>query len=327
MDEELEDVNEDIVEDEEVDRGDDFVPDEDENDDDTGSGDNSVDDDEEEDGDTEAEGDEGTEDEDEGDDEDGGDGDTEPAPVPYNRFSEVIGQRDYEREQHEATRKQNEELLTLLKQQQASGKKDDVAPKFDYDAAEDAHMDAVLAGDAALARKIATEIRQATKAEMLLEASSYKKEALESAAAEAGRLDDETKFVKVIDKSTAEYAFLDPKNKRAYNQEAVNEINDVWEGLVATGKTKAQALQRAINIVAPKYGEAEQATLGKKATGARRKAAVKKNVSASNKQPPKMRGKTTRSKTVDQIDINKMSDKAFKKLSKAELAELRGDKV
>lgn len=264
-------------------------------------------------------------------DEDDSDGDAEEGTeepienqIPQGRFNEVIQQRERERERNEQLLKQNEELIGLLKK--GAAPEADKVKQYDYDTAEEAHMEAVLEGDATKAKAIRAEIRAAERAEFLKEAATYKDEALKGAAAEAGRIDDETKFTQIISRSAEDYEFLNPDSK-GYNQTAVDEINDVFEGLVATGKGKAIALQRAIDIVAPKFGESSQRALGEDKKSNRRKAAVKKNTKAANKQPPRMKGKTTRDKTITEVDVLTMSDRSFKKLSKTELAELRGDKV
>jgi len=147
--------------------------------------------------------------------------------------------------------------------------------------------------------------------------------AVEGAKGEAQKIRDESQFNKTITKNEVEHPFLD-QNSEDYNQVAVDKVNDLFGKFTKAGMSQADALQEAVDLIAPKYSKPKAAPKKKGLGGTRRKAALKKNASTTNKQPPKLRGKTAKDKLTD-YDMTNMSDRDYDKLPASVKRKLRGD--
>lgn len=242
--------------------------------------------------------------------------------IPKARLDEVIAQREIEREEKRLLQEQMNRMMDLM--EKSTPKKEE--PKiekfeYDFDAKEDEYAEAVLDNEKDKAKAIRAEIRAAERRIVMEEMESLRGTAVQEAKGEAQRLRDEAMFEKTIAKNEEAHPFLD-QSSDAYNQKAVDRVNDLFAKFAKAGMTQAEALQEAVDLVAPAYSKpaASKEALG----GDRRKAALKKNASANNKQPPKLRGKTSR-KDISDYDLSTMTDTEYAKLPASVKRKLRGD--
>lgn len=322
--------NEEVTElEDEVDRGDNFVPDEEEIDeevleDEEDTSEEEVDEDEEEPEEDEEESEsEGDEDEDEEEDED----DEEEARIPRSRLNQVIEQREAERERAEWLEEQLATMIELQKQNiQNQAPKEEPKPKFNFKAKFKEANEALLEGELDKNAEIMLEIEEARQAEITEALRGAKESATQEAKSEATASLEDARFERIIDKATEDFEFLDADSDN-YDESAVKLVNSVMAGKVAQGTAKSKALKEALSEVTPMFVDQEPAkpkeTLGKKRTKAARKKAAK----ASQQQPPDTpraaKGKAARE--LDKVDVAKMSEKEYNKLTLRERKELRGD--
>lgn len=293
------------------DRGDDFDPDDDLDDDDFNG-------DDDDDGDLDL--DDNEEDEDDIED-DGDDEDVSNVRIPKSRLDEVISQREEEKARSRWLEAQLEKLLA----QDKSQKKEEAveaAPEFDFDSAEDAYAEAILEGDTSKASKIRKDIGKARDALHEFHIKQLKKELSAEAGKTAKTATEDAKFDDLTALYEEKYPFLNVDSDQ-YNEDAVDDVNTLMTGYIARGKSKAAALKAAVEKVVKMNAPAEKPTLGK-----RKQSAVKKNIKASKRQPPKNRGKTrevTNDGDVTIDDLEKMSLEEFRALPAKVRRELRGD--
>lgn len=275
---------------------------------------------------------EGDEDEDEEEDED----DEEDARIPRSRLNQVIEQREAERERADAAFDRietlEEQLLAIIdlqKQNMQQTTPTPVAekPKFNFRQKFKEANEALLEGDLDKNSDIMLEIEEARSAELQEALKQTREGVSKEAKTEATASLEEVRFERVISKATEEYAFLDDTSDD-YNEKAVKMVNAIMSGHVAQGETKSKALQAALDDVVPMFAEADTKAPTKEPLGkARTKAARKKAAKASQQQPPETRraarGKAARN--LDEIDVTKMSDAEYGKLSLRERKKLRGD--
>lgn len=249
--------------------------------------------------------------------------------VPYSRFKEV---NDEARTSRERLLQLEEENARLKGQVPAKEDKPKDEPKaYDFDAAEDRYMDAVLDGDKDKAKTIRAEIRAEERRANEAEA---KKLAATSTAEERERVRQELeaeRTAEVLDGIYEKYPFLDHAAKGA-NKEAIQEVVDLRDVYVSRGmpfsKAIAQAAERVGKLYAPEKKADDDGRKKDEPSPADRRAQDQRqrNATAELDQPSRMNGSGQRSR-LGELDIEKMSDADFDKLTKEELAELRGDNV
>ena len=253
--------------------------------------------------------------------------DDEEHRIPKHRLDEVIAQREDARELARKQQDQIDQLLQLVK-----GKETKDEPKkepeftYDFDEAEAKYTEAIIEGESATAAGIRKEIRAAERKLAQIEAQNLSSVAVKEARSEAQRIRDDALFEKAITINEEKYPFLDQGNDD-YNDKAVSKINNLYDKFLKAGSTKAEALQEAVDLIAPSYVKEEpvQEGLGKAKPKRSPKDARKRNARANNSQPPKMRGKTSKDKSIDEYDITKMSDAQYAKLPADIKRKLRGD--
>lgn len=126
------------------------------------------------------------------------------------------------------------------------------------------------------------------------------------------------------------YPFLDSTTGNG-DQEAITEVVEWRDFYTAKGFAPDEALRRAVNKVGPGYAGGGKPPSGDDAKGsgrgdkARQKQALTRN--AKTQQPPRtaQAGTGARADSDDDIDIGKLSEDDFAKLSPAEKKRLRGD--
>lgn len=296
----------------EVDRGDIVAEDElnDEIEDDT----TDVDEDETDD----AEDEDGSdEDEDDGEDDEG----DQNTNIPISRLNEVIAQREAEKERSMWLEEQLEKLISQGAPP-APVVKEAVKDSYNFAEAEENYASLLIEGETSKAAALRVVIDGERKDEMVALIKQVEASSTEKAASSSKAEIETARFDSLVTKFEGEHSFLDADSDN-YNDEAVETVNTLLAGYVASGKTKSQALRLAVQKVSPMYKEEENVkpTLGNKKKIAARKKAAK----ASNTQPPANVGK--RAKNIDRTDVevSKLSEKAFKNLTLKERKILRGD--
>jgi len=280
------------------------------------------DEDEDEEGDDEEE--ESEEDEDDGDDEeeDGeededDDEEEDDHRIPLSRLNRALAQRDQEKERVNWL---EEQLEKLIERGALPAKEEKVVDPYDFSKAESSYIDFVLEGEVEKAAALRATIIEEQRKELISKIESASEKAAEKATTASQEEREEERFNVAIDNLENKFPFLD-NSSDDYNEEAVETVNTLMTGYMATGMAKSKALKIAVEKVSPLY---EKAPLTK--DGKRKKTARKRNVEAMKKQPPKGRSKKTRD--VDEnVNVDKMSEKDFRGLTKKEKAILRGDIV
>ena len=262
------------------------------------------------------------EDDDEEDDEEDENDETPEPKIPKSRLDEVIAQRE---EAKERTLWLEAQLETLIKQAQSSTQvKDQVVEKpYDFSKAEEDYVSLIIEGEVAKASKLRSEIDSQREKQFKKMIEDVKESSSKQVKESSVQAIEEQKFQLAIESLEAKYKFLDT-NSKDYNEEAVDTVNTLLAGYIAAGKSKSEGLRLAVNKVVPMYAKDEKDT--KPSLGNKRKVdSGKKAVQAAKSQPPKTKSTNTRSSDVSTLDIRKMSDKDFSKLTETELKQLRGD--
>lgn len=262
---------------------------------------------------------EGEDDEDEEENED----DEEEARIPRSRLNQVIRQREEERERAAWLEEQLEKLIELQKANvRAAAPEEKPEVKFNYRAKLKEANEALLEGDLDKNAEILMEIEEARQKDFERAIQNAREAATKDAKSEATGSLEADKFDKVVESSLSRFEFLDTESA-SYNEEAVSLINATMAGYIAAGDTKSKALEKAVNKIAPLFDNKTKQSLGNKRT----KDARKKAARASQQQPPETRraAKGKAARELDTLDINKMSDDEFSKLSPREKKALRGD--
>jgi len=266
----------------------------------------------------EDEDDEEVEDDDE-DEEDEEEPEVEDARIPKARLDEVIAQREDLKSQMQWMQSQ---IDNLMKGQAAPAPEAPKAPEYDFEAAGEKLMAAVLEDDEASAAKIRAEIRKAQKAEMDHKVEMATHQSIEEATAHTVQSIEDTKCDALVESYEDDYPFLNMNSSEA-DDEAIDMVNTLLAGYMAQGKTKSQSLRAAVKRVAPMFKEEAAPKQVVAKDSRRKKAAVKKAVRASKRQPAK--GRSSGVADTDTVNYSKMSTKAWKQLSEREKAEARGD--
>jgi hypothetical protein len=246
------------------------------------------------------------------------------AKIPRERFNEVIQQREDAKERNLWLEAQLEKLINA-----GNKEKEAIAPKepestYDFEKAEEDYINLIIEGEIAKATKLRGEINRESKAETLRMIKAIEESVTHKAKTDSSAAFEQDRFDKYIDDVESKYPFLN-SNHKAYNEEAVETVNTLLAGYVAAGRTKTEGLKLAVSKVAPFYSKEEVETkqsLGNKRTVA----AGKKAASAASSQPSKVKPSTS-AKAVDNsdVDVTKISEKDFAKLTAKERSILRGD--
>lgn len=313
-DEELKDRGDEFVPETEEDEDDELLDDEEdellEEDDEDKSDDEESDDEDDDDDEEDEDIDEEDDDEDEGD---------EPR-IPKSRLDQVIAQREEERRNNEWLKEQLEAVLQGKKEQEVV-EEEDLPPTYDFDAAEIKYAEALLEGEVEEAAKIRREINKASSEERDYQIKQAKRSAADEAVSTTADSLDQRRFEGLLNQYISEHDIFNDKSK-GYNEKAVGMANRLMTSYVAEGNTRSEALALAVEEVLPLFEKEEKPKASTRSKTARKKAAR-----ASNSQPPSTQGKSTGRKSAGKANIEKMSDRAFKKLTAREKAQLRGDLV
>lgn len=199
--------------------------------------------------------------------------------------------------------------------------------QFDFDSKEQEYMEAVVDGEFEKARAIRAEIRRAEQAAFTQTAQATKQEAVATTKMEL-------EFAQTVQKLEAEYPAFDNKNEAAYDPIATQEVLDLHDAYLATGKyqTPSESLAAAAELIALKYRYnapavvEEEPSLGstpsKGKTAAQGKSPAEK-VAAAQAQPPKPQSGTAQ--TGQHKSLADLSEEEFDALPESVKAEARGD--
>ena len=133
----------------------------------------------------------------------------------------------------------------------------------------------------------------------------------------------------VAEKNYETYPFLD-KNSDAPDVNAINQVIEMRNAYIETGTPPADALQRAIDLIAPIYAAKIQpvvpdATKAAEVLAARERAAREKAAATTKQQPAFVVGRTDEGGF--KLDIDKMTPEEVAKLPKEVLDKLAGNVV
>ncbi|MBT8449255.1 MAG: hypothetical protein KJO69_06170 [Gammaproteobacteria bacterium] len=326
--------NEDELEDEEVEELDDVEEEEDGDEEDSDVDDKDEDDDEEDSEDDEEEADDPSEEEHEDDEDDSEDdesvADEEGQRIPKSRLDQVIKQREEERERNLWLQ---EQLEAMIQRQTAVEEKveeevDEGPPDYDFDEAEGKYIELILEGEVKDATMLRREINKAREEVYNYQIESVRKNVTSEAVDKTTQSLDEQRFNGLLTSYVEQYDFLNDESD-AYNAKAVTMANKLMASYLQEGKRKSEALKLAVDDILPFYNEEKPEVKPKANTAtARKKQARKKAAKASQSQPPASKGRTGKTaRSLDSIDIAKMSDKDYNSLTARERAKLRGDIV
>jgi len=274
--------------------------------------------------DTDIDEDDVNEDEDDRDEDEDGvedDEESEKSNIPISRLNEVIAQREAEKERSLWLEEQLEKLINQKSTPQpvvAEVKKEE----YNFSEAEESYATLLIEGETTKAASLRNVIESERKKELVALIKQVEESSSEKATNSSKIEIESARFDSLITKFESEHTFLDADSDD-YNDEAVDTVNTLLAGYVASGKTKSQALRLAVNKVSPMYEEKEEVkpSLGNKKKVAARKKAAK----ASNTQPPASVGKRGTNTDKSEVDISKLSEKAFRDLTVKERKILRGD--
>ena len=179
------------------------------------------------------------------------------------------------------------------------------------------YADAVKDGDTEAMAQIRKQQREA-------EREMYRMEMQETGQQSAAQAREQVQLDLTIDAIEENYTQLNPESD-TYDQDLVNEIQELRAGFEATGRySPTQALIRAVKLMVPEAPSSVEKTVEKAAKGD-----LKKKVAASNAQPPDLDnvgeqgnsgGKTTADPNPMEMTLEDMEA-----LPESTLKRMRGD--
>lgn len=243
--------------------------------------------------------------------------------VPHARFNEVNETLKQER----AARLQLEEELARTKGQvpdPAVKKVDEAAKPYDFDAAEDRYMDALLDGDKDKAKEIRAEIRSEEKKHYTEQTAQTAQQAADAEIKRRDAVSEQAETQKVLTAAITKYPFLNHQGEEA-DADAIEEVVALRDLYQKKGMPLSKALATAVEKVAPRYApqdESEEAKPAKKPAAT--EAQIKRNLERESRIPAAMPGVGERGKEVDYAG---MSEEEFDALSEQDKRKARGDFV
>lgn len=228
--------------------------------------------------------------------------------IPKSRFDEV-------NERRKAAERR-------LKELEESAKAAEKGIDFDFEAKEAEYMEAVLDGDREKALAIRREIRAA-------ESKLYEQRAQQTASQTREQTKAELELQRAIEEAKSQYPAFDDTSE-AYSQDLTDEALELFNGFVAQKYEPAAAMRKATRMVAKLYG-LDAASSGESADESAERphqtrpksGQVERKLKTAQRQPPQ-----PSSRTEDRaLDVMRMPESEFEKLTEAELRRLRGDMI
>ena len=239
--------------------------------------------------------------------------------VPHARFNEVNETLKHER----AERLRLEEELARARGQQPAAQAAAPEPKseeYDFDAAEDRYMDALLDGDKETAAKIRNEIRAAEQRKFAEQSALTAKQAADEELRRRDAAEEQAVAGRVLAAALAKYPFLDHESDAA-DADAIEDVIARRDLYMRQGMPFAKALAAAVEKVGPRYAPQEAPA---KSTRAATTEQIKRNLERERRIPAAMPGVGERGKD---IDYAALSEDEFDALSEQDKRKARGDFV
>ena len=239
--------------------------------------------------------------------------------VPHARFNEVNETLKHER----AERLRLEEELARARGQQPAAQADAPEAKpegYDFEAAEDRYMDALLDGDKEAAAKIRNEIRAAEQRKFAEQSALTAKQAADEELRRRDAAEEQAVAGKVLAAALAKYPFLDHESDAA-DADAIEDVIARRDLYMRQGMPFAKALATAVEKVGPRYAPQDAPA---KPTRTATTEQIKRNLERERRIPAAMPGVGERGKD---IDYAALSEDEFDALSEQDKRKARGDFV
>lgn len=240
--------------------------------------------------------------------------------VPHSRFNEVNSALKQER----AERLRLEEELARAKGAAPAPKPEDQAKPYDFDAAEDRYMDAVMEGDKDKAKAIRAEIRAEERKQFEQEGAKAAKQSTAEELRQRDAQAEQANISKVASEAMAKYPFLNPQSKDA-NADAIEDVVARRNFYIQQGKSPSKALAMAVEKVAPRYMPKDDEPArkpGEKPSATEEQ--IRKNIDRAARVPQVPGGVGERGKDIDYASL---SEEEFDALSAEDKKKARGDYV
>ena len=226
--------------------------------------------------------------------------------VPKARFDEAIAKE----------RARAEEAERRLAEYESGRERQNVLAHYDQElnSLEEARANALLDGDTKKAAEIASAIRNIER-RISSEGAGSTMEVVKAQAREEIRME------LTVDRLEYAYPELNPDLKSTYDPDLVEMVLYKQKGLVESGMHPSQALAQAADSIMSRFGpRRETEDLG----AARKQNAVRRNVDAQRRQPPRMSDVGMDSDKV-RTSVADLSNAEFDNLPEAAKARARGD--
>lgn len=242
--------------------------------------------------------------------------------IPKGRLDKALRQRDEYKERSLWLEDQLEKLIEQSTRQQVKEVEKIPAFSYDFESAEEQYANYLIEGETAKATKLRREIDNARELKFSQLLAEIEERAIEKATQTSSANAENSKFQALVANYENKYPFLDSEND-LYNEEAVDTVNTLLAGYAAKGMTKSEALKKAVEKVAPLFKKEVEPI--KKTTKQRQVEANKKVANTIKSQPAKTQSSRSTNIDTSKLDISKMSERDFAKLTPRELKALRGD--
>ena len=236
---------------------------------------------------------------------------TKAPMVPKSRLDEVL-----------AKNKEMQKIIDTMEEKPA----ENAAPAYDFVTKEREYQNLVLDGETEKAAVLREEIRNAEKEQLMSEVQNKMGQTVQQDR-EARELQQKAQEIVEV------FPIFDPQSK-SFDEKLSNEVMELRDAFIYQGYGAADSLAKATEVTLlskkPELLEAGEEVsqdpapkLNQVVQDKKAKANVQKKVTASQSQPPQMKGESTQNKKV--VDINVMSDDEFGALPEDTLRRLRGD--
>ena len=236
---------------------------------------------------------------------------TKAPMVPKSRLDEVL-----------AKNKEIQKIIDTMEEKPA----ENAAPAYDFVTKEREYQNLVLDGETEKAAVLREEIRNAEKEQLMSEVQNKMGQTVQQDR-EARELQQKAQEIVEV------FPIFDPQSK-SFDEKLSNEVMELRDAFIYQGYGAADSLAKATEVTLlskkPELLEAGEEVsqdpapkLNQVVQDKKAKANVQKKVTASQSQPPQMKGESTQNKKV--VDINVMSDDEFGALPEDTLRRLRGD--
>jgi len=236
---------------------------------------------------------------------------TKAPMVPKSRLDEVL-----------AKNKEMQKIIDTMEEKPA----ENAAPAYDFVTKEREYQNLVLDGETEKAAVLREEIRNAEKEQLMSEVQNKMGQTVQQDR-EARELQQKAQEIVEV------FPIFDPQNK-AFDEKLSNEVMELRDAFIYQGYGAADSLAKATEVTLlskkPELLEAGEEVsqdpapkLNQVVQDKKSKANVQKKVTASQSQPPQMKGESTQNKKI--VDINVLSDDEFGALPEETLRRMRGD--